>query len=675
MNFLYPQFLFGLLALSIPVIIHLFNFRRTKKVYYSSTQFLELVKEASTSKLKLKHLLILACRLLFIFFLVIAFTQPFLPARQKGLDSSQVYIYLDNSYSMSNEIGAEYQALDAGVAFINELITLFPTGAQYHYLTNDFAAFSNDYKNSTELSELTTETSFSGSTRAFQEVWSRMQSDMNVTGNQKARNLLRKEVFWIGDFQKSTAGDLIMEVEDSSLRVNLFPLEFESYSNLYIDSIFLENPFLIGNEKVVLSVGISNSGNTDAANVPIKVFLNQVQASNATLNVPAKSRIVQNFDLGFNLSSLNTGRISIEDYPVTFDNDFYFTIDIGKKVSVMEIKSQPDVTAIESVFGNVDLFNYQSYSFTNIDYSQINQSDLVILNEVENIDPSLSILLGNFVDGGGSLVIIPAAYPDIQSYQALAKNRQLSMIDSVYRQTLGAPDLNNPFYQNIFEENQANIAMPEATRVLSWGSDRTAILSFRSGSPFLSKYSSKGNNYWFSGPLDDQSSGFQNHALFVPVMYKIAFGSKNIDNNLYYAVDESLIRLPVDSISQNTIVKLKSDESEFIPSQRISSGSLFIELPPENIDPGFYDVMADSRKLTTLAFNYDSKESKLDQYNINELDTIFVANDIINVFNANSEAGFTNALKKQYKGTPLWKYALILALMFLLAEVLLIRFL
>jgi hypothetical protein len=575
---------------------------------------------------------------------------------------------------MSNEIGAEYQALDAGVAFINELVTLFPQGAQYHYLTNDFASFSNDFKSSTELSDLTTETSFSGSTRTFQEVWSRMQSYMNVAGSITARSLLRKEVFWIGDCQKSTTGDMIMDIEDSSLRINLFPLEFESYSNLFVDSIYLENPFLIGNEKVVLSVGISNSGNTDATNVPIKVFMNQVQASNATLNVPAKSHIVQNFDLGFNLSSLNTGRISIEDYPVTFDNDFYFTIDIGKKVSIMEIKSQDDVTVIESVFGNDDLFNYQSYSYTNIDYSQINQSDLVILNEVESIDPSLSILLGNFVDGGGSLIIIPAANPDIESYQVLAKNRQLSKADSIYRQTLGAPDLNNPFYQNIFEENQANIAMPEATRILSWGTDRTAILRFRSGLPFLSKYSSKGNNYWFSSPLDNESSGFQNHALFVPVMYKIAFGSKNIDNNLYYAVDESIIRLPVDSINQNTIVKLKSDESEFIPSQRISSGSLFIELPPENIDPGFYNVMVDSRKLTTLAFNYDSKESKLDQYNINELDTIFVADGNINVFNADSEAGFTNALKKQYKGTPLWKYALILALMFLLAEVLLIRF-
>ena len=216
--------------------------------------------------------------------------------------------------------------------------------------------------------------------------------------------------------------------------------------------------------------------------------------------------------------------------------------------------------------------------------------------------------------------------------------------------------------------------MPEATQVISWGSDRTAILSFRSGVPFLSEFSGLGNSYWFSGPLDDQSSGFQNHALFVPVMYKLAFGSKNIENNLYHPVDASLIKLEVDSLNQNTIIRLESGETEFIPSQRITSGSLFIELPPENITPGFYRIMDGERELTTLAFNYNAKESNLDQYGLNELDTIFVNNSNVTIFSASSESEFTKTLKKQYKGTPLWKYALIIALTFLLAEVLLIRF-
>ena len=97
MNFLAPQFLFGLLAVSIPIIIHLFNFRKAKKVYFSSNKYLKKINEETSSKRNLKHLLILASRIAFITFVVIAFAKPFLPAEERALQN-YVQIYLDNSY-------------------------------------------------------------------------------------------------------------------------------------------------------------------------------------------------------------------------------------------------------------------------------------------------------------------------------------------------------------------------------------------------------------------------------------------------------------------------------------------------------------------------------------------------------------------------------------------------
>jgi len=47
----------------------------------------------------------------------------------------------------------------------------------------------------------------------------------------------------------------------------------------------------------------------------------------------------------------------------------------------------------------------------------------------------------------------------------------------------------------------------------------------------------------------------------------------------------------------------------------------------------------------------------------------------ISIFQATSAGAFSNEIKERYLGTPLWKYALLLALLFLLVEVLLIRFL
>ena len=98
MSFLYPTFLFGLFALAIPIIIHLFNFKRYKKVAFSNVRFLQEIKERTQAQSQLKHLLILLMRILAITFLVFSFAQPFIKDESvkaiKG--NSTISIFLDN---------------------------------------------------------------------------------------------------------------------------------------------------------------------------------------------------------------------------------------------------------------------------------------------------------------------------------------------------------------------------------------------------------------------------------------------------------------------------------------------------------------------------------------------------------------------------------------------------
>src|SRR6266446_6276355 len=103
MLFTYPEFLFALSALSIPVIIHLFNFRRFKKIYFTNVRFLQEIKQDTRSRSRLKHLLILLARLLAVAFLVFAFAQPSLRAKRGNplmTGIKHVSIYIDNSFSM-----------------------------------------------------------------------------------------------------------------------------------------------------------------------------------------------------------------------------------------------------------------------------------------------------------------------------------------------------------------------------------------------------------------------------------------------------------------------------------------------------------------------------------------------------------------------------------------------
>ena len=102
MQFLFPGILWGLFFFIIPIIIHLFYFRRYKQVYFTNVHFLKELVEETASRNKLKNFLILLCRLLAIGLLVFAFSQPFFKTNnQETKTNKAVSIYIDNSWSMN----------------------------------------------------------------------------------------------------------------------------------------------------------------------------------------------------------------------------------------------------------------------------------------------------------------------------------------------------------------------------------------------------------------------------------------------------------------------------------------------------------------------------------------------------------------------------------------------
>ncbi|MFN5705890.1 MAG: BatA domain-containing protein, partial [bacterium] len=79
MNFVYPSFLFALSAIAIPIIIHLIQLRKYKRLYFSNVKFLQNIEQEQRKSNKLKNLLILLVRILTIICLVLAFAQPYIP--------------------------------------------------------------------------------------------------------------------------------------------------------------------------------------------------------------------------------------------------------------------------------------------------------------------------------------------------------------------------------------------------------------------------------------------------------------------------------------------------------------------------------------------------------------------------------------------------------------------
>ncbi|MFN6944293.1 MAG: BatA domain-containing protein [Cytophagaceae bacterium] len=672
MNFLYPQVLFGLAAVSIPIIIHLFNFQRPKKIRFSNISLLKNVKEVNSNRLKIKHWLILLSRVSFISFLVLAFAQPFIESENAGMlqNATNASVYIDNSFSMENELNEE-KSFDVAVKSSYKLTDVLGANVSYNLLTNDFEGRDQFGRNKEKLLERLSEIKYSPLFRDFSSVVKRL--------NPKEGS----NVFIFSDFQKSTIGNIGDFMPDSTINYFLVPIQNKTTSNIFIDSLWLNSPFVKVGENNELTVQFHNEGKEEAKNVFIKLMLDDVQVSTAEISIPSRSTAKHTFVFNINDHKSRKGRITIEDQPITFDNDYYFVFDASPKIKVMHIYNEAS-KYVPAVFGNERLFETSSSHTGQINYALINSMHVVVLDGLKEIPASLASTLKEFSNKGGSIVIFPTDKTQAESYSGLFKSLSLPPVNTIISDSsagrinfeLLPPDISNPFFQNVFEKSDYKMDMPYAYPVWQWSGRGNVLLKTRSDKSFLSAFQpSFGKIYLFSTPLKNTHTNFFRHSIFVPVMYKIAFNSIKESERLSYSFQDRIISFDVGEQTKNSVFNLSSEGASIIPAQRLIGDNLSIEIPVEELYSGIYKVSNSSDFEKYFALNYGKKESLMDFYTPEELQTIFAGHGNVQIYDVSGSDQFIDSFKKANIGTPLWKYFIILCLGFLLMEILLIRFL
>ena len=675
MNFIYPYFLAGLSAIAIPIIIHLFNFQRPKKVYFSNVKFLKEIKEATSNRLKLKHLLILLARILFIVFLALAFAQPFLKSKNAAFISgaTNVAFYLDNSYSMQNEL-EEGKALDIAVKSISSATEVFAPNTSYSLLTNDFAVGDQFYKNKEKLVERLSEVNFSANYRSADAIYKRQEQSPEE--DKQAHTF-----FWFSDFQKSTLGNLSALKFDTADNVYLVPINNKKVKNVFIDSLWLESPVVRPNENNTLHAILKNSGEEEVRGLVVRLYIDNAQVSAATIDVSINASAKADFVFNVTVSGERKCKLSFEDFPVTFDNDYYFILDISHQINIQNIEEKPSY--ITDAYSSESIFNSVNINAGAIDYSALPSSNVIILNELEEIPASLTEALRQFYAKGGSIVIVPSAKANAESYKKLFSTLSLPPVSIIPKADTSAkiaaellsPDFNNPFFKDVFEKTDKRISMPYAFPALNFGLGGEVLLKTKGNSSFLSVFrNGNGKVYIFSSPFDAPYTDFYKQAIFVPVLYKIAFNSITENQKLSYSLQQSSIAVDIEPTGNEHVYELVGENFKSIPDQRFMGKTLLLEVPRDEMKAGFFDLKKNNEVVKTLAFNYGKSESYLDFYSPEELMTIFASNKNVHVYKASSSEDFVSKFKKENIGVPLWKYCLILCLMFLLAELLLIRF-
>src|SRR5690606_5077823 len=230
--------------------------------------------------------LILASRLLFLFFLVMAFSQPIIPAAEQLSNHRNIILYLDNSQSMSAQTEDEARGIEVAVSFARTIAESFPPDTRYKLVTNDFAPSSNTFKTKPELLDLLTQVRLSPVSRTQKEVLDRIS---------QSGSLRDQEIFWISDLQRSTQGPVTPWTSNS--RLHLVTIRCTAQSSVFIDTAHLENPCAAGGGKNILHVKVRNDGNKAAERLNLKLTINGIQVGTSTVNIPAKGTTETSFDL------------------------------------------------------------------------------------------------------------------------------------------------------------------------------------------------------------------------------------------------------------------------------------------------------------------------------------------------------------------------------------------
>jgi hypothetical protein len=340
---------------------------------------------------------------------------------------------------------------------------------------------------------------------------------------------------------------------------------------------------------------------------------------------------------------------------------------------------------VSNVYSNESIFEATNNRSGDFDYSKISNSDLVVLNGISDLSPALLRSLQGFVEKGGSVLVFPSKEINQKSYEAFATQFQLPGITTTQADTsfknsfeLQVPDFSNPFFSNVFEKKEARMTMPFAIPSVSWGKKGEVLLKYKNGEVFLSMiHSGKGSIYLASAPMEAETTSLPKHSFFVPLMYKIAFNCIVSSERLSYSFQEksTAIDLGEDkSLGTGSVYALEGVEFNMLPSQWISGDLLMLDLPAEQMKAGFYALSLNGEKVKTIALNYGRKESRMEGYTVEELKKIVAPFKNVKVYTIENSDQFTDAFRDDNLGTPLWKYFLWGALLFLMVEIVLIRF-
>lgn len=640
MQFKHPEILYFLFLLVIPILVHLFQLRKFKIEYFTNVKLLKELSIQTRKSSKIKKYLLLATRLLLLTALIIAFAQPFFAAKDSKSKNNELYVILDNSFSMQAK-GQKGELLKRAV---QDLLEKTPENLQLSVITNSDDFWNTTIKNiQKELQNL----SYSAIPFSLDNALTKVKS--HNSNNQKDIVIITDAI--------GLKTQSIEKLSENTKTYFVIP-EAEKLENIAIDSVFvaqtLDNFYEIG-------VNIT-SNFEEQKSIPVSMFNKDNLIAKAILKLDKRKQTL-NFTIPkdeFN------GYITLNDNSLPFDNTFYFTISKPKTIQVLSIGAHEKSNFLSRIYTQPD-FNYQNITLNELDYSKIPNQDAIVLNELDNIPMAMHTNLKKFIEKGGNLIFIPSAKNEVQNLNSFLAN--FGDFQFVYLQNqekkITKINFSNPLFSNVFEKKVTNFQYPSVKQSFGIKSSVSQAITYEDQTGFLNSiYKNSGAVFIFSAPINKENSNFQNSPLIVPTFYKM--GSNNNKNGVKYEIIGNSKSILVPAIlSKDEVVSIKNSSEEFIPIQQIMDDKVKISCGDNPKKAGNYEIVQNKKSVGNVSFNFDRKESLL---------TIPSSESVDQLNQIDSLESFFDTIEIERTDTQIWKWFLIFTLFFLLLEILIQKF-
>ncbi len=638
MQFKHPEILYALFLLLIPIFIHLFQLRRFQKVDFTNVAFLKKVTIQTRKSSQLKKWLTLLMRLAALASLIIAFAQPFTASKIALNQEKETVVYIDNSFSMQLK-GAKGPLLERA---LQDLFNKTSSIGKLSWFSNSSERKNcspQDFKN---------------------EVLSIEYSQNQLTPNQvllKANHLFSNEkgvlkrLIYISDFQQKEAFPKLPD----NLVVDAVQLKPVKTSNIALDSVFIVS---------------KNASNTQ---LKVKVSKQDETVTEATISIFNREKLVAKTALNFSENSSGTvifdvensndfiGKLQVEDPNLPFDNTLFFSINKPGKIKVLAI-NETDGKFLQRLFEKEE-FQFTQQTFKALNYNEISDQNFIVLNELEEIPAPLTTALKSFSDEGGSVLVIPSTKSDLSSYNKYLQTMSMGTLSKEIEQDKKITKIvfSHPLFKDVFEKEVVNFQYPKVNSFYDLSTNATPALIFEDNKSFLIQ---NDKTFFFTAAINKDNSNFQSSPLVVPTIYNMAIQSLPLPR-LYYSIGEqNTIAIPI-KLSADEILTIKDTISQFIPLQQTKANHVLVTTIDEPAKAGNYQIVKKNELLENISYNYSRKESELQYLNPDNWKDVQVYKTIDDLFDSINEANSINSF---------WKWFAIFALVFLIFEMLILKF-